>query len=78
MHPAFQHRQYLLKRQVMALTGKFRIYNPSGEMVMFSQQKMFKLKEDIRIYADETRTQEILSIQARNVLDFAAAYDVVG
>jgi len=77
MHPAFQHRQYLLKRQVMALTGKFRIYNPSGEMVMFSQQKMFKLKEDIRIYADETRTQEILSIQARNVLDFAAAYDVV-
>jgi uncharacterized protein YxjI len=77
MHPAFQYQQYLLRRQVLALTGKFRLYNPSGELVMFSQQKMFRLKEDIRIYADESRTQELLYIQARQILDFAAAYDVI-
>ena len=77
MHPAFQYPQYLLKRQVLALTGKFRLYNASGEMVMYSQQKMFKFKEDIRIYADESRSQELLYIQARQILDFAAAYDVI-
>ena len=77
MHPAFQYPQYLLKRQVLALTGKFRLYNASGEMVLYSQQKMFKFKEDIRIYADESRSQELLYIQARQILDFAAAYDLI-
>jgi len=76
MHPAFAHHQYLLKRQVFALTGRFRIYSPSGEMVMFSQQKMFKLREDIRVFGDEARTQELLYIQARQFLDFSASYDV--
>ncbi len=77
MHSAFQFNQYLLKRQVFALTGKFRIYNPDGQLVLFSQQKMFKLKEDIRVFSDESMTQELLRIQARQIIDFSAAYDVV-
>ena len=77
MHTVFQYSQYLLRRQVFALTGKFRLYSPDGQLVMFSQQKMFKLKEDIRVYSDETKSQELLVIQARQILDFSAAYDVV-
>lgn len=77
MHPSFQHNQYLLKRQVFALTGKLRFYNPQGELMLFSEQKMFKLREDIRLYADEQKTQEVLAIKARQIIDFSAAYDVV-
>ena len=77
IHPAFQFDNYLLKRQVLALTGKFRVYDPNDNLVLFCQQKMFKLKEDIRIYADENKTQELLYIKARQILDFSAAYDVV-
>jgi len=77
MNPIFEHNQYLLKRQVFALTGKFRFYDPSGALVMFSEQKMFRLREDIRVYADEGRTQEVLMIKARQIIDFSAAYDVV-
>ena len=77
MHPVFQYQRYLLKRQVFALTGKFRIYNPTGELLLYSQQKMFKLKEDIRVFSDESMTQEILLIQARQIIDFSAAYDVI-
>lgn len=77
MHSAFQHNQYLLKRQVFALTGKFRVYGPNGALLLYSQQKMFKLKEDIRIFSDESMTQELLNIQARQIIDFSAAYDVV-
>jgi uncharacterized protein YxjI len=76
MHSAFQTNQYLLKRQVFALTGKLRFYNPQDELVLFSEQRMFKLREDIRIYADEQKTQEVLSIKARQIIDFSAAYDV--
>jgi uncharacterized protein YxjI len=77
MNPAFSFNQYLLKRQVFALTGKFRFFDPSGNLVLFSEQKMFKLREDIRVYSDESKTQEVLMIKARQIVDFSAAYDVV-
>lgn len=77
MHSAFQYNQYFLKRQVLALSGKFRIYDSNGQLLMFSQQKMFKLKEDIRVYSDDSKSQEILYIQARQIIDFSAAYDVI-
>lgn len=77
MNPIFQFPTYLLKRQAIALTGKFRFYDPAGRLVMFSEQKMFRLREDIRVFSDESKSQEVLSIKARQILDFSAAYDVV-
>ena len=44
---------------------------------MFSQMKAFKLKEDIRLYSDESMQQELITIQARSAIDFSATYDVV-
>ena len=77
MNPAFEFNAYLLKRQVLALTGKFRIYDPAGNLVLFSEQKMFRLREDIRVYGDEDKSQEMLTIKARQIIDFSAAYDVL-
>ena len=77
MNPIFQHNHYLLKRQVFALTGKFRYYDPTGNLILFSEQKMFKLREDIRVFADESKAQEVLQIKARQIIDFSAAYDVI-
>jgi uncharacterized protein YxjI len=77
MNSIFQFPSYLLKRQAIALTGRFRFYDPMGNLVMFSEQKMFKLREDIRVYADEDKMREVLSIKARQIIDFSASYDVV-
>ncbi len=77
MNSAFSFDRYLLKRQVFALAGKFRFFDPSGRLVLFSEQKMFKLREDIRVYSDEGKTQEVLMIKARQFIDFSAAFDVV-
>jgi hypothetical protein len=77
MHSAFQYDQYLVKKQAIALTGKIRIYAPDGSLKLFSEQKMFKLREDIRVFSDESKTVEILAIKARQIIDFSAAYDVV-
>jgi len=77
MDPVFSHHHYELKRQVLALTGKVRIFGPDGSLALYSEQKMFKLREDIRAYSDESKTRELLYIQARQIIDFAAAYDVV-
>jgi uncharacterized protein YxjI len=77
MHAAFQFKRYFLRRQVLALTGKIRIYTSDGQQVLYCHQKMFHLKEDIRAYTDESCTQELIYIQARSIVDFSAAYDVI-
>lgn len=76
MDVAFQYDRYLLKKQVFALTGLLRIYDPHEQMVLYCQQKFMRLKEDIRIYSDETKSQELLNIRARQIIDFSAYYDV--
>jgi len=77
MNPIFEFDHYLLKRQVLALAGTFRYFDPAGNMLMYSQQKMFRLREDIRVFADEAKSQEVLQIKARQIVDFSAAYDVI-
>ena len=39
--------------------------------------KAFKLKEDIRLYTSEDMQTEVLSIQARKIIDISSAYDVI-
>jgi uncharacterized protein YxjI len=77
LNPSFEYDRYLLKRQIFALTGKLRFYNPQEQLVLYVEQKMFRLREDIRVYGDENKSQEVLLIQARNIVDFNAAYDVI-
>jgi uncharacterized protein YxjI len=73
----FSHQTYLVRRKFWQFFGgSFYIYDPSGALVLFSKMKAFKLKEDIRVFTDETLQTEALSIQARSVLDFSGSYDV--
>ncbi len=77
-HDLFAHNTYLVRRKIFKfLGGAFHVYDPNGNVVLYSRQKAFKLKEDIRVFTGEDMTQEVLSIKARNVVDFSAAYDVV-
>ena len=69
--------KFLAKRDVFAIGGAFRIMTFEGDLLLYSRQKLFKLKEDIRIYADLERNREVLHIQARQIIDFSAAYDVI-
>ncbi len=69
--------EYTIRRKVFTLFGgKFHIYNREGALVGFSKQKAFKLKEDIRVFTDESMDQPMLAIAARSIIDFSACYDV--
>jgi hypothetical protein len=75
---SIEDTRYTIRRKVLTILGqKFHVFDGNGDLIGFSKQKAFKLKEDIRFYADESMTEEKLLIQARQVIDFAAAYDVV-
>jgi len=73
----FDLDDYMIRRKVLKVFGgSFHVYS-GDKIVGFSAQKAFKLKEDIRVFGDESKQEEILSIQARQVIDFAAAYDIL-
>ena len=74
----FDYPRYIVRRQVFKILGAaFHVYDEAGNLVMYSKQKAFNLKEDIRLYSDESKKVELLTITARSVIDFSAAYDVI-
>lgn len=74
----FQQTRYMIRRKIFKLFGAaFHIYDPLGTVLFYSKLKAFKLKEDIRLYAGEDMNVELLTIRARNIIDFGAAYDVI-
>ncbi len=77
LHPAFEHRHYLFRRKVLKLFGgAFHIYDENGKLLFYSKQKAFKLKEDFRIYSDESQSEELLTIKTPQIFDISATYNV--
>jgi len=73
----FAHDTYTVRKKIFNfLSTGFHIYGPNGNLAMYSKMKGFKLKEDIRLYTDESLATEVLTIQADRVIDFSAAYTV--
>ncbi|GAB4145596.1 MAG: hypothetical protein Tsb009_17840 [Planctomycetaceae bacterium] len=70
--------EFTIRKKIFTLfSAKFHIYNAEGNLLGFCKQKAFKLKEDIRVYTDETMSEERLVIAARKAIDFSSAYDVI-
>ena len=73
----FRQPTYQVRKKVLKLFGgSLDVYGPDGSLVLFASQKAFKLKEDIRLYSDKEKVEELLVIKARSIIDFSAAYDV--
>ena len=68
---------YRLRKKVLALTNKYWIEDERGNVLGFSKQKMFKLKEDIRVYTDEKMKKELFRIKQRQIVDIWGTFDVI-
>lgn len=74
---AFQHDHYVFREKVFRFFGgEFDIYDSDGNLALHSEQKSFKLREDMRLYSDKSRTIELLSIKTGQILDIGATYEV--
>jgi hypothetical protein len=69
--------KYVLRRKFFRLFGAgFHVFDPQGNLVASCEQKAWRLREDIRIYADEAKTRELLRISTPHIIDFSATYTV--
>lgn len=59
----------------LAIASQIYIRDSNGTLLGYVKQKLFKLKEDINIFADESQTQIRFNIKADRVIDFSARYN---
>ena len=64
-----------LSFKILALASQIYIRDNNGQLIGYVKQKLFKLKEDINVFADENQTQLLFNIKADRVIDFSAKYN---
>ena len=70
--------QYMIQEKFWKIFGnKFWFRDTENRTHGFCEQKRFKIKEDIRIYSDETKSHEWLKIKQRQVIDAWGGFDIV-
>ena len=80
VNPA-EHDRFVLRQRWAPFVNRYEFSVP-GEggapdlPLCFVQQKRFKFKEDIRFYADASKTVELMRIKARQRFDPRARYDI--
>ena len=78
-NPLDRQHLYLRQKIFKILGAGFQLFDENDQQVAYSEQKAFKLKEDIRVFAGTSKNDspELMTIKARQVVDFSACYDVV-
>jgi len=75
--PLWTQNFYRIRKKVLTLWNKYWIEDQQGNILGFSKMKMFKWKEDIRIYTDEGMTTELFAIKQQQILDIWGTFAVV-
>ena len=70
--------QYMIREKFWKIFGnKFWFEDVDEKRYGFCEQKRLKLKEDIRIYVDESKSQEWLKIKQKQIVDAWGGYDIM-
>jgi hypothetical protein len=70
--------QYMIRGKFWKIFGnKFWFEDVNEKRYGFCEQKRFKLKEDIRIYVDESKSHEWLKIKQKQMVDAWGGYDIM-
>jgi uncharacterized protein YxjI len=69
--------QYLIREKFLKIFGnKFRIMDSDDNLYGFCEQKRLRIKEDIRLYDDESKNNEWLVIKQKNFVDAWGGFDI--
>jgi uncharacterized protein YxjI len=63
-----------LRFKLIALSSRITVSDAQGQEVLYVHQKAFKLREDVRIYANSQKEQELFAIKTESFLDISAEY----
>ncbi|HJO08999.1 MAG TPA: hypothetical protein QGH16_04060 [Verrucomicrobiota bacterium] len=59
----------------IALAKQATLTEANGNSIAYARQKILKLKEELEVFEDKTKTKRVCTIKANKVIDFSAAYE---
>lgn len=64
--------------RILALAPQIQIVDEAGQPLMYVKQKLFKLREAVQVFRDDTRSQHLFDIKADRIIDWGAKYEFTG
>lgn len=64
----------LFQFKLVSFAPQFSVTDKYGRDVCYVRQKLFRLREDITVYQDSSKSEQISSIKADRIIDFSASY----
>ncbi|WP_431906262.1 hypothetical protein [Amycolatopsis thermoflava] len=76
-----QHDQFHVHQRVTMMVNRYEVFTDDGNgrpgaLVAFVEQKRMTFREQVTLYADESKQHVLAAFRARKVIDLASAYDV--
>lgn len=63
-----------LSFKILALASQATVTDANGRVVCYTKQKLFKFREHVEIFTDDTRTTLLAEIKTKKILDWSARY----
>ncbi|MGC4016717.1 MAG: hypothetical protein QM755_19715 [Luteolibacter sp.] len=63
-----------LSFKILALASQATVTDATGRTVIYTKQKLFKFREHVEIFTDNTRSTLLAEIKTRKVIDWSARY----
>jgi uncharacterized protein YxjI len=68
---------YIIRRKFWSVLERvFRVFTGDGQLIMYIQHPLLKLREEFMVYADEARTRPLLRVKSRQIIAINFSYDV--
>src|SRR4051812_13554139 len=68
---------YVIRRKLWSVFERvFRVFTGDGQLIMYIQHPLLKLREELMVYADEAMTRPLLRVKSRQVIAINFSYDV--
>jgi uncharacterized protein YxjI len=77
MSPLWRQDHYVIKKKALRIVEQYWIENQKGNKLAYTKQKFWKIKEDIRIFTDESMAQELFRIKQAQIIDAWGKFDVI-
>jgi len=79
--PRFAHDGFRLDQLIRPVANLYKVSalapgDEAGAPVAFVRQKKLAIREDLRFFADESESDELFRVKARQVVDVGGRYDV--
>jgi uncharacterized protein YxjI len=68
---------YTIRRKFWSIFERvFRVFTGDGQLIMYIQHPLLKLREEFMVYADEAKTRPLLKVKSKQVIAINFSYDV--